>query len=188
MTTIVGLRKDESTIIAADTLVITPGTRLGHTNKMILVNSDLPDGTKYTTCIAVAGMATSLFALRSILRESNYQWTDEDEVYESLLAIHGELREHHGLRVVEDEDNDAYESSQFQALIGNRFGLWKVLSCREIIGSEPIHALGSGSEFALGALTVLGINDPVKNADRAVRVAALHDLATGGEPQVWQSN
>jgi ATP-dependent protease HslVU (ClpYQ) peptidase subunit len=105
-----------------------------------------------------------------------------------MLAIHGELRDHHGLRVVEDAENDAYESSQFQALIANRYGLWKMLSCREIIPIETFAAIGSGREFAIGAVEALGIQNPESTLRRSISIASAYDLATGGEIRLWQSH
>jgi ATP-dependent HslUV protease subunit HslV len=59
-----------------------------------------------------------------------------------------------GLNPKEDED-DAYESSRIDALIINPHGVFGVYSLREVFEYTRYWAIGSGSEYALGAMYAL---------------------------------
>lgn len=186
MTTVVGIRKKGVSHLAADTLLTSGETRLGNAEKLIETDSiSATSQETYTTCIGVAGPATCLLALRLILKESKYEWATTIDVYENMLALHGELRENHGLRV--NEDGNPFEDSHFQALVANKYGLWKVLSFREVIPVEHLGSIGTGREFALGALEALGSQDPEAAMRRALSIASHYDLQTSGEPNLWSS-
>lgn len=188
MTTIVGIRTQKGfSHLAADTLLTSRETRVGTMDKLIEIESVSKEGTDtYQTCIGVAGPATCITALRSILEESRYSWKTTLDVYENMLALHCELRDQHGLRVVTEEDAP-FEDSQFTCLVANRYGLWKVLSYREVIPISKFAALGSGREFAIGALEALGTTDPEASMRRAITIAAHYDLQTNGESTIWAS-
>ncbi len=52
----------------------------------------------------------------------------------------------------EDEEDDPYESSQIELLVMNARGIYGLLALREVYEYTRFWALGSGSEFALGAM------------------------------------
>ena len=56
--------------------------------------------------------------------------------------------------VCKDEDDDSYESSRVDALIVNRGGIFGLYSLREVDQYSRFWAVGSGAEFALGAMKV----------------------------------
>ena len=73
------------------------------------------------------------------------------EVFETFLNAHHELKEKYFLNPKE-EDDDPYESSQITALIANPSGIYGVYSYREVFSFDRFWAIGSGRNFALGAM------------------------------------
>jgi ATP-dependent protease HslVU (ClpYQ) peptidase subunit len=51
-----------------------------------------------------------------------------------------------------EDEEDPYESSQITALIINSTGLYGIFSMREVFEYTQYWAIGSGHEFALGAM------------------------------------
>lgn len=183
MTTIVGIRKASTVWIGSDKLLSSHSARLGNLTKTIIVNED----TANVTCIGVAGSSTAILALEDILSEHEHNcWATSLDIYRNMLNIHTILRDHHALRVYEQED-DAFESSQFQAIIGNRHGLWTMLSGREIIPAQTYCAVGSGREFALGSMESLGTLDPEATIKNALSIAHKYDKSTGKEVELWSN-
>ena len=68
-----------------------------------------------------------------------------------MLEITSNSKDEYFLNVVEGE-NDDYESSQMESLIANPMGIFAVYSWREVFEHERFWALGSGTEYALGAM------------------------------------
>ena len=51
-----------------------------------------------------------------------------------------------------EEDGDPYESSQITALIANPSGIYGIYSYREVFSFDRFWGIGSGRNFALGAM------------------------------------
>ena len=64
---------------------------------------------------------------------------------------HTLLKEKYFLNPKEDE-SDPYESSQITAVIANPSGIYGVYSLREVFRFERFWGIGSGRNFALGAM------------------------------------
>lgn len=184
MTTLVGMVSNKHVHIAADTLVTSQHSKLGVTNKLIIID----EGTENETCLAIAGSFTSALAVRAILEEFSpaSPWDCELNIYKNLLLIHDNLRDSHGLNVKEEE-TDQYQSSQYEGLVGSRHGLFTFMSTRESLRLYSFGASGSGAEYAIGALEVLGTDRPEANLKRAIQVASAHDKDTNLEVTYWKS-
>ena len=74
-----------------------------------------------------------------------------------------------------EEDDDPYESSQITALIANPSGIYGVYSYREVFSFDRFWAIGSGRNFALGAMYA-----SYKGARTAAQIATL-GVAAGAE-------
>ena len=72
-------------------------------------------------------------------------------IFETFRKLHPILKEQHFLNPKEEED-DPYESTQMTALIANEHGIFGVYSMREVFEYSRFWAVGSGREFALGAM------------------------------------
>ena len=72
-------------------------------------------------------------------------------IFESLKTIHPVLKEEYYLNSKE-EDSDAYETSRIDALLINPQGMFGIYSLREVDQYTRYWAVGSGAEYALGAM------------------------------------
>ena len=147
MTTIVVVKKNGRIAIGADTLVTFGETRLPGdyeaNDKIIRV------GDSY---IGLAGSTAHFEVLRRVLGTVEApRLHSRQEVFETFLRAHQVLKEQYFLNPKE-EDDDPYESSQITALIANPSGIYGVYSYREVFAFERFWAIGSGRNFALGAM------------------------------------
>jgi ATP-dependent HslUV protease, peptidase subunit HslV len=153
MTTVCVARKGGSVAMAADSLVTFGDTRLSHrqeTNDKI-VEIDAAGG---RCLVATAGTVAHFPVLRKALLgldKKDRKLHSKDEVYDTFLALHPVLKERFFLQTKE-EDADPYESMQFTVLIANSAGIFGIYSYREIFEFKEYWGMGSGRNFALGAM------------------------------------
>jgi len=76
---------------------------------------------------------------------------DEMQLFEFARVLHRKLKDEYFLNADADEDVP-FESSALTAFVMNRFGLFGLYSMRTVEQCERFAAVGSGSEFALGAM------------------------------------
>lgn len=148
MTTIVAVKKNGIVAIAADTLTTFGNTRLpaaldsSHDKILHLAGSH----------IGICGSAAHHLVLANLLgRTPNVQLNSKEAIFETFRKLHPILKEECFLNPKEDEE-DPYESSQITALIANPSGLYGIFSMREVFEYTQYWAIGSGHEFALGAM------------------------------------
>ncbi len=148
MTTIVAVKKNGVAVIAADTLTTFGNTRL-HALQDSSHDKILHIGDNY---IGVCGSAAHHLVLNSLLTKSpEVQLSSKASIFETFRKLHPVLKEECFLNPKEDEE-DPYESSQFTALIANASGIFGIYSMREVFEYTQFWAIGSGHEFALGAM------------------------------------
>lgn len=148
MTTIVAVRKNGIVAIAADTLTTFGNTRLpaamDRSHDKILHIGD--------NHVGVCGSAAHHLVLANLLGKSpDVQLNSKEAIFETFRKLHPVLKEECFLNPKEDEE-DPYESSQITALIINTSGLYGIFSMREVFEYTQYWAIGSGHEFALGAM------------------------------------
>ncbi|MFZ5501966.1 MAG: MFS transporter [Pseudomonadota bacterium] len=148
MTTIVVTRKNGVAAIAADTLTTFGSTRLpSHldaSHDKILHIGD--------SHIGICGSAAHHLVLANLLAKQNgLQLNSKEAIFETFRKLHPVLKAECFLNPKEDEE-DPYESSQITALIVNPCGIFGIYSMREVFEYTQYWAIGSGHEFALGAL------------------------------------
>ena len=167
MTTIVVVRKGDTAVIAADSLTTFGTTRLApaydrHPEKI----------TKYgDSYLGVAGSAAHQLVLENLLaRAKDLDFHGKAAIYDSFRKLHPMLKDEAFLNPKEEED-DPYESSQMTAMIANPTGIFAVYSMREVFEFDRFWAIGSGRDFALGAMYVL--YDKAKSVS-AVATAGIH--------------
>lgn len=148
MTTCVVVKKNRQIAIASDSLVTFGDTRLSHAYEVN--NKIFSVGQSYVT---LAGTAAHFPVMRKLLTEmgAECKLNNRDEVFETFSKVHAILKEHYFLNTKEDED-DPYESSQITALIANPYGIFGVYSYREVFCFDRFWGIGSGRNFALGAM------------------------------------
>lgn len=148
MTTIVAVRKNGIVTIAADTLTTFGNTRLpaalDASHDKILHCAD--------SYIGVCGSAAHHLVLANLLvKTPGVQLTSKADIFETFRKLHPVLKEECFLNPKEDEE-DPYESSQITALIANTSGIYGIYSMREVFEYTQYWAIGSGHEYALGAM------------------------------------
>lgn len=148
MTTCVVVRKNNQIAIAADSLVTFGDTRLSsayETNQKIFQVGD--------SYITLAGSAAHFPVMRKLLTEMGEECklATRDEVFTTFSRAHQILKETYFLNTKEDED-DPYESSQLISLVANRHGIFGIYSYREVFSFDRFWGIGSGRNFALGAM------------------------------------
>jgi ATP-dependent protease HslVU (ClpYQ) peptidase subunit len=151
MSTVVVVRKQDRACIAADTL-----TTFGEQKQSAAYDraSDkiqpLGDG-----AVSIVGSAAHALVLESITRGKRVRFDLRDRlrIFESFRQLHGELKEHYFLNPKEGEDENApYESSRIDALLAHPVGIFGIYALREVYAYQRFWAIGSGAEYALGAM------------------------------------
>jgi ATP-dependent HslUV protease subunit HslV len=148
MTTIVVVRKGDTAVIAADSL-----TTFGTTRLAPAYDRSPQKVVKYRdSFIGVAGSAAHQLVLENILeRNPNLELGGRPAIYEAFRKLHPVLKDEAFLNPKE-EDDDPYESSQMTVMIANPTGIFAVYSMREVFEFDRFWAIGSGRDFALGAM------------------------------------
>ncbi|KIF83332.1 Ntn hydrolase family protein [Noviherbaspirillum autotrophicum] len=184
MTTCVVVKKNNEIAIASDSLVTFGDTRLSHAYE---VNEKVfPVGESYVT---LAGTAAHFPVMRKLLTGMGEECrlNNRDEVFETFSKVHEILKEKYFLNTKEDED-DPYESSQITALIANPNGIFGVYSYREVFSFDRFWGIGSGRNFALGAMYAVYDNeayDARKIAEIGVQSGAEFDKSTSGPFRIF---
>ena len=94
----------------------------------------------------------SLFASKRVIdKKVELDFSSRLSIFESFRTLHPILKEKYFLNS-KDEDDDPYESTQIDALIANPFGIFGVHSLREVTEYNKFWAIGSGADYALGAM------------------------------------
>jgi ATP-dependent protease HslVU (ClpYQ) peptidase subunit len=163
MTTLVAVRKHDEICIAADSLTTFGDVRLpasfDRSYDKIVRHAD--------TYIGLCGSAAHQLVFESLLKHHGpHDFSGRLAIFETFRKLHPILKEQHFLNPKEEED-DPYESTQISALIANPHGIFGVYSMREVFEYARFWAVGSGKEFALGAMNAL-----YGQADTAEAIAA----------------
>jgi ATP-dependent HslUV protease subunit HslV len=148
MTTIVAVRKHDEIAIAADSLTTFGDTRLAaqydRTSDKILHYKG--------TYLGLCGSAAHQLVFQNLLaKHGDLDFSNRGAIFETFRKLHPILKEQHFLNPKEEED-DPYESTQISALVANVHGIFGVYSMREVFEYTQFWAVGSGREFAIGAM------------------------------------
>jgi ATP-dependent HslUV protease, peptidase subunit HslV len=148
MTTLVAVRKNDEIAIAADSLTTFGDTRLAASFDRSYDKIIRHKGTYVGLC----GSAAHQLVFQSLLaKNEDLDFSGKAAIFETFRKLHPILKEQHFLNPKEEED-DPYESTQVTALVANRYGIFGVYSMREVFEYTQFWAVGSGREFALGAM------------------------------------
>ena len=159
MTTVVVVRKGGQAVIAADSLSTFGDTRMGARDDACWDKIFESHGSFFS----ISGSAAHDLVLQSLLKKVKAVGFDSRmAIFESFRKLHPKLKEDFFLKTDEDED-DPYESSQITALIANSSGIYGVFSLREVYEYQRFWAIGSGRDFAIGAMNAV-YDDPALDA------------------------
>ena len=148
MTTLVAVRKNDEIAIAADSL-----TTFGDTRLSAQFDKTPEKIVRYKgSYIGLCGSAAHQLVFESLLaKHTDLDFSNKPAIFETFRKLHPILKEQHFLNPKEEED-DPYESTQVTALVANEHGIFGVYSMREVFEYTRYWAVGSGREFALGAM------------------------------------
>ena len=176
MTTIVVVRKAGIAVLAADSL-----TTFGTTRLAPAYDRYPQKITKYgDSYLGVAGSAAHQLVLENLLtRTRDLDFHGKGAIYDSFRRLHPMLKDEAFLNPKEEED-DPYESSQMTVMIANPSGIFAVYSMREVFEFDRFWAIGSGRDFALGAMyTLYGKSKGAASvAEAGIRAGAEFDTGT----------
>ena len=148
MTTIVVVKKNGIATMAADSLTTFGSTKLSPDYDAACDKIQKFGGSYF----GIAGSAAHHLVIEKILAKlTDLDFSGKFQIFDSFSKIHPLLKDEHFLNPKEEED-DPYESSQLTAMIANKTGIYAVYSMREVFEFNRFWAIGSGREFALGAM------------------------------------
>jgi ATP-dependent protease HslVU (ClpYQ) peptidase subunit len=103
--------------------------------------------------MGIVGSAAHQLVMQNLIinHADKIDFSNRLSIFNTLKTIHPILKEEYFLNSKE-EDDDSYESSRVDALIMNANGIFGLYSLREVDRYSRFWAVGSGSEFALGAM------------------------------------
>ncbi|KAF0811689.1 ATP-dependent protease subunit HslV [Andreprevotia sp. IGB-42] len=163
MTTVVVVKKGGEITIAADSQSTFGDTRLAAPfdakwNKIFKAH-----GGYFSIC----GSAAHDLVLQAALKKAKTpDFTSRMAIFESFRKLHPKLKEDYFLKP-DEEDEDAYESSQMTVLLANPHGIFGIYSLREVYEFERFWAIGSGRDYAIGAMQAVYGQDDLSSADIA---------------------
>jgi len=166
MSTVVVVKKQGIVCIAADTM-----TSFGN-NKQLATYDAYP--TKIVSLgnsayLGLVGSAAHNLVIESIFARKKQipRFENRLEIFEFFRKLHPRLKKEYFLNPQEDEE-DPYESSQIDMFIANRYGIFGIFSLREVFEYLKFWAIGSGSEYALGAM--YAVYDQFDSAEAIARM------------------
>ena len=178
MSTVVVARKNGVACIAADAL-----TTFGEQKQLPVYDchSDkiqaVGDG-----AMAIVGSAAHALVIESVVRNRRIRFDLRDRlrIFESFRSLHAELKDNYFLNPKEgDDENAPYESSRIDALVAHPSGIYGVYSLREVYEYSHFWAIGSGAEYALGAMHAVHAHAPDAETVARAGVAAGAEFDTG---------
>lgn len=148
MSTIVMVKKNGHIALAADSQSTFGETKISAHydacyNKIFRLEDNL---------ISISGSAAHDLVLQSALKQlKRPDLSSRMTIFETFRRLHTILKNDYFLQTSQDEE-DPYESSQMEVFIANPFGIFSVYSMREVYEYQRFWCMGSGRDFALGAL------------------------------------
>lgn len=164
MSTIVVVKKDGAAVIAADTL-----TTYGSTKESAEYVVNYEKITKYgENYIGISGSASLGIAIKDYLSKAKKKVSFENvaDIYRFGLRLHKELKENYFLRPDDEED---FETFRCDVLIANPNGIFGLSSYRFVQEFTKFYVIGSGHDYALGAMFAV-YNDENKTAEDIARI------------------
>lgn len=147
MSTIIAVKKNQRVCLAADSL-----TTFGDSRQTASMDADSDKIFQYgENYIGIVGSAAHQMVVQSALEKiKKADFSSRLAIFKTFNRLHEVLKDKYFLNP-KDEDDDPYESSHIDALIVNPHGIFGIYALREVFEYKSYWAIGSGSEFALGA-------------------------------------
>ena len=184
MTTIVIVRKNGAAAIGADTLwkdgsTMARATRIANHSKILRVGDSL---VAFTGTLAWQSVIGRYFG--RLKRPPDL--SSVPKLFEAVLRMRPVLRDRYGLN--SGGGSGDFDSSQFQLLVANPGGAFAVYHDRAIQEFATFYSIGSGCEFALGAMheAYRTMERPEDIARAGIEAAAEFDEDTGLPAEIFR--
>jgi ATP-dependent HslUV protease, peptidase subunit HslV len=172
MSTIVIVRKGDRAVMAADSLSTYGSLKFGHdyhaqSDKIQKIGANF---------VGIAGAAVHASVLASLARKhpKSLVFDNEAAIFDSLVRIHPILKKEFFLNA-DPEGDDPYEASRISFVVANASGIFGVGWWRTVSEYRRFWAIGSGSDYALGAM--FAVYDRLETPEEIARVG----VAAGAE-------
>ncbi|MBN1379749.1 MAG: MFS transporter [Gammaproteobacteria bacterium] len=170
MSTIVVARKKQQVCIAAETL-----TSVGDT-KLSAKYDAYPDKIQLCgdTYLGIVGSAAHSLVVEDIFKEAEfkYDFSSREGIFQTFVKLHSILKEKYFLvPSSKNQDDDPYETSHIDAVIANHHGIFAVYSLRDSNEFHRFWAVGSGADYALGAMHA--IYDSAESAEEVAKAGVM---------------
>ncbi len=187
MSIVVAVRKNGRTVIAADSL-----TSFGDSQRIPSANSTTAKVQRVgDSLMGSTGWAVYDNILDSFLAtRPGPDLSFERPIFEFFLDLWKALHERYTFVNDQPHEKDSpFGDLDSSFLIASQNGIFKVSHDLDVCRFEQYYAIGSGSEYALGALYNLYelSQNPDEIAQRAVHTAMQFDVHCGGEITTWLS-
>ena len=178
MSIVCAARKNSVIAISSDTQsnfgsIKVSAKHMRNSNKLYSVNNSV---------IGIVGWhAVSDMVQHLISNEKKlFQLNSRMEIFSTLIRLHEKMKNNYFIETREDDDQPV-ESSQLDALIVNKHGLFEISSYREVNEYETFWAIGSGKKIALGAMHALYESTATAKeiVEAGVKAAAEYDDGCG---------
>jgi len=150
MSIVVVVKKGKEIVIASDTL-----TSQGSREFSSKYKKNSKKFLEYKgTYIGSVGQAMSKIMLKHALnnQEHTIDFNGFDNVYSSMLELHKLLKEKYYLVPTSKKFEQTVEATKLSLLLANKSGIYKISSDRHIAELSRFWAIGSGANYALGAM------------------------------------
>ena len=153
MSTIVVVRKGKQACIAADSLTTIGNVKLGAGYDKYY-DKIQKCGDAY---IGIVGSAAHSLVMEDIFRQEKveYDFNSRAGIFRTFVGLHTLLKDKYFLvpsSKGNHDDDDPYETSHIDAVIANEKGIFALYSLRDSNEFDRFWAIGSGGEFAMGAM------------------------------------
>ncbi|MEM9481342.1 MAG: MFS transporter [Verrucomicrobiota bacterium] len=182
MSVITIVRKETTCAIAADSLSC-DGSRL-HSREYSRNDSKIVRLGEH--CFGLVGYTAHSLVFKSLIERypNKFDLRSKRHIFESLLALHKVMKEDYFLQSSDELSGQPYESSQMDFCLANSTGIYVIESYREVLEIDRFWAIGSGSNYALGAIHAR-YDDESLDAEKLARVGVAAGCAFNaycGEP------
>jgi len=166
VSTIVGVKKNGLAVIGTDTqfkrgsLIVQAKYRKSH--KKIHKFKD--------SYLGIIGSSAHHNVIESVISKyrSDICFNSVKDIFETFLWLQPKLKDEYFVNTSEEKDQE-YESNQLHILVVNPYGLFDIQSYREVAEFSRFWSIGSGDEYALGAM--YAIYDKLDNPRRIAKIA-----------------
>ncbi len=178
MSVVVVVKKAGKAVIAADTMYSFGSTNVS--NKYIREAGKIRQ--IINSYIGIVGASAHDNVLGHLFEKESkvLSFESKEDIFNTYLKLHPILKDKYFLKTTEN-DEDEYESSRIDGLIANPNGIFGMYSLREVYEFERFWAVGSGENYALGAMfaTYNLFDEPEQIAEFGVKAACEFDESCG---------